>query len=260
MIANEKRKKVDTNISENQTKGQAASPVPAIAPTKPVPVQFEHHPHASERGGASRPDRDSTEFDQQDRKLRQHRRQISTFLDELNHSISDLKKDSAGIIWPYNRRATDVADVNFALADEDQRKKLAERFAKQEDEMDRLHRALFDTFRHEIHARGVKAVIEILPANIQRMAIDRLSREMGQELLHRVKQEVQAEAERKLAQWRNANRGSLEKKILAQETLKIAWRTGLSIKDIEHKHMIADAYPKRGIPPADNGLDGLSVG
>ena len=260
MIASDNRKEGDDHVSENQAKDAAPLPIPANAPTTPVPAQYEHHPHARELRGAFKPDQDPTEFDQRDLKLRQHRRQISSFLDDLAPSITDLKKDEAGIIWPYNRRATDVSDVNFALADEDQRKELAERYAKQEDEITRLHKELFETFDKDRYAKGVKAMVEILPANIQKMAIDRLSRELGQKLLQRVRQEVLEEAERKLAQWRNAKRGSLDKKKLAQEALKITWRTGLSIKDIEHQRMIADAYPKGGIPPAGNGRDGLSIG
>ena len=215
---------------------------------------------ASDLRGASASDRDPTEFNQRDRELRQHRRQISSFLDEPAHSISDLKKDSAGIIWPYNRQATDVTDANFALADEDQRKELAERYAKQEDEMRRLHGAMFETFDKDRYARGVKAVIEVLPANLQKMAGDRLSRDMGQELLQRVRQEVQEQAEQSLMQWRKATRGSSEKRKFAQDTLKNAWRAGLSLKDIDRARIIAAANLGRGAPPSDDGRDSPSIG
>jgi len=260
--ADEKPKQAEANklVPENRRNQQSPSSVPAIAPTAPVPVQFEHHPDASELRGASQFERDSTEFDQQDRKLRQHRRQISSFLDESIHRITDLQKDSAGIIWPYNRRASDVLDVDFKLADEDQRKELTERYAKQENEMNLLHRALFETFDKDRYAKGKKAVIEILPAKIQKMAEDRLSRQMGEELLQRVTQEVQEEAERKVAQWRNAKQGSLQKKKLAQETLKITWRAGVTIEDTERRRMIDDAYPKGGVRAFGNGRDGLSIG
>ena len=215
---------------------------------------------ASDLLGASDSDQDPTEFDQEDRELRQHRRQISLFLDEPAYSISDLKKDSAGVIWPYNRHATDAANANFALADEGQRKKLAERFAKQEDEMRRLHRALFETFANDRYARGVKAVIETLPANLQKMAGDRLSRDMGQELLQRVRQEVQEQAEQSLTQWRKAKRGSSEKRKFAQDTLKNAWRVGLSLKDIDRARIIADANLGRGAPPSDDGRHSPFIG
>ena len=260
--ADEKPKQEDADkiVPESQRNRQTPPPIPAITPTAPVPVEFEHHPNTSELGGASIPDRDAAEFDQQDRELRQHRRQISSFLDESIHRITDLQKDSAGIIWPYNRRASDVLDVNFTLADENQRKELAERYAKQEDEMDRLHRALFETFDKDKYAKGKKAVIEILPAKIQKMAEDRLSRQMGEELLQRVTQEVQEEAERKVAQWRNAKLGSLQKKKLAQETLKITWRAGVIIEDAERRRMIEAAYPKGDIRAFGNGRDGLSIG
>jgi|GEM_PF-4369571 len=255
-----KQEEADKIVPENQLDRQTPPPIPAITPTAPVPVEFEHHPNASELGGASIPDRDAAEFDQQNRELRQHRRQISSFLEESIHRITDLQKDSAGIIWPYNRRATDVLDVDFTLADENQRKELAERYAKQEDEMDRLHRALFETFDKDKYAKGKKAVIEILPAKIQKMAEDRLSRQMGEELLQRVTQEVQEEAERKVTQWRNAELGSLQKKNLAQEALKITWRAGVTIEDTERRRMIEAAYPKGGIRGFGNGRDGLSIG
>lgn len=116
----------------------------------------------------------------------------------------------------------------------------------------------------EIHpgayARGVKAVIEILPAKLQKMAGDRLSRDMGQELLQRVRQEVQEQAEQSLMQWRKATRGSSEKKKFARQTLKSAWRAGLSLKDIDRARIIADANLGRGTPPSDDGRDSPSIG
>ena len=259
MIASDNRQEVDARFSENQAKDQAPSSVPAIAPTTPAPVEFGRHPDGSELRGASDLDRDPTEFNQRDRELRQHRRQISSFLDELTHSISDLKKDSAGIIWPYNRRATDVPDANFALADQDQRKELAGRYAKQEEEMRHLHRALFETFDKDRYARGIKSVIEILPAKLQKMAGDRLSRDMGQELLQCVRQEVQEDAEQSLMQWRKATRGSSEKKKLAQQTLKNAWRAGLPLRDNDRARIIADANLGRGAPPSDDGRVSPSI-
>jgi len=103
MIASDNRKEGDDHVSENQAKDAAPLPIPANAPTTAVPAQYEHHPHAKELRGAFKPDRDPTEFDQRDLKLRQHRRQISSFLDDLAPSITDLKKDEAGVIWPYSR-------------------------------------------------------------------------------------------------------------------------------------------------------------
>ena len=126
--------------------------------------------------------------------------------------------------------------------------------------MRRLHRALFETFANDRYARGVKAVIETLPANLQKMAGDRLSRDMGQELLQRVRQEVQEQAEQSLTQWRKAKRGSSEKRKFAQDTLKNAWRVGLSLKDIDRARIIADANLGRGAPPSDDGRHSPFIG
>ena len=92
------------------------------------------------------------------------------------------------------------------------------------------------------------------------MAGDRLSRDMGQELLQRVRQEVQEQAEQSLTQWRKAKRGSSEKRKFAQDTLKNAWRVGLSLKDIDRARIIADANLGRGAPPSDDGRHSPFIG
>ncbi len=215
---------------------------------------------ASDLRGASEFDRDLTEFDQEERELRQHRRQISSFLNDPLHGKIDFKKDGAGVIWPYDRLASNVPDADFAFADKVQRKELAGRYAKQEEEIKRLHAALFDIFREERYLRGTKSVVDALPATLQKMAADRLSRNMGRELLHRVRQEVQEQAEQSLTQWRKAKRGSPEKKKFAQETLKGAWRAGLPLKDNDRARIIADAKFGHGATPSDDGRDSHSIG